>query len=58
MFRRHVDFFAVLFIAVAMLAFGNLSSLRRSRAVDAIRFQNAATNDACVLSRLADFLNQ
>jgi hypothetical protein len=28
MFRRHVDFFAVFFIAVALLAFSNLPPLR------------------------------
>ena len=58
MSSRNVDFFAVFFIAVAMLAFGNLASFGRSHAVDAIRLQNAANSNNCVLGRIADFLNQ
>lgn len=63
MFRRHVDFFAVFFIAVAMFAIGNLSNLRVSPPAGAVRLQSAVNNDGCrvsqeILSRLADLLNQ
>jgi hypothetical protein len=44
MFRRHVDFFAVFFIAVALFAFSRLSSLRVPDLGDSIRFQNAIVN--------------
>jgi hypothetical protein len=36
MFRRHVDFVAVLLIAIALLAFSNASSLLRVPDPDAI----------------------
>jgi len=41
MFRRHVDVIAVFFIAVALLAFSALSSLRPPDFGDSIRFHSA-----------------
>ena len=58
MFRRHVDFVAVFVIAVALLAFSRLASLRVPEFGDSIRLQNALVNiDSCpetreVLARL------
>jgi len=52
MFRRHVDFVAVFFIAVALLAFSKLSSLRVPDFRDSIRLQNALVNiDSCPTTR-------
>jgi hypothetical protein len=48
MFRQHIDFIAVSFIAIALLAFSQLSSLRAPDFGDPVRFQNALTNvDSC-----------
>jgi hypothetical protein len=44
MFRRHIDFVAVFFIAIALLAFSSLSSLRLPDLRDSVRFQNALVN--------------
>jgi len=41
MFRRHIDFIAVFFIAIALLSFSKLSSLRVPDPGDSIRLQNA-----------------
>jgi hypothetical protein len=52
MFRRHIDFVAVFFIAVALLAFSKLSSLRLPDLRESIRFQNAIVNiDSCPTTR-------
>jgi hypothetical protein len=50
MFRRHIDFLAVFFLAIVMAAFSNASSLRPPD-VDAIRMQNAVNVESCPLSR-------
>jgi hypothetical protein len=50
MFRRHIDFLAVLFLAIVMAAFSKASSLRLPD-VDAIRMQNAVNVESCPLSR-------
>jgi hypothetical protein len=44
MFRRHIDFVAVFVIAVAMLAFSQLASVRVRDFGDSIHFQNALVN--------------
>ena len=52
MFRRHVDVVAVFFIAVALLAFSKLSSLRVPDPGDSIRLQNAIVNmNSCPTTR-------
>ena len=52
MFRRHIDFFAVLFIAVVMAAFSELGSLKLPDLRDSVRFQNALVNDdSCPINR-------
>jgi hypothetical protein len=63
MFGRNVDFLAVFFIAVVMLGFSKMASLRLPS--DAIQFQNAVSANSCplqirdeVLSRIAYILNQ
>jgi hypothetical protein len=63
MFRRNIDFLAVLFIAVVMLGFSKASSLRLPEVMDSIQMQNAVSVDSCpirreVLSRIAYILNQ
>lgn len=63
MFRRHIDFIAVLFIAAVMIGFSKAPSLRIPDAVDTIRLQNAISSDPCpisreILSRLAYILNR
>jgi len=44
MFRKHIDVVAVFFIAVAMLAFSELASLRLPDPRNSIHFQNALVN--------------
>ena len=44
MFRRHIDFVAVFFIAIALLGFSKLPSLRFPDLRDSVRFQNALVN--------------
>ena len=44
MLRQHVDFIAVLLIAIALLAFSHVSSLRVPELGDSIRMQNALMN--------------
>ena len=63
MLRRNVDFFAMCFIALGLLAFSKLSAVRLSPLPQPIRFQNAMTTDQCpvsteVLSRLASLLEK
>jgi hypothetical protein len=58
MLRWNIDFLAVLFIAVVMLGFSKMSSLRIP-----VQMQNAVSVDPCpirneVLSRIAYILNQ
>jgi len=50
MFRKHIDFLAVLFLAVVMAAFSKASSVRLPD-VDAIRLQNAVNAESCPLTR-------
>jgi len=50
MFRRHIDFLAVFFLAIVMAAFSKASSLRVAD-LDAIRMQNAVNVQSCPLSR-------
>ena len=60
MFRQHVDFIAVFFIAVALIAFSELSSLRVPDLGDSIQLQKALVNtQACPTARevLAQVLN-
>ena len=52
MFRRHIDFIAVFFLAVTLLAFSELSSLRVPDLGDSIRLQKALVNmDSCPTTR-------
>lgn len=52
MFFRHIDFVAVFFIAVALLAFSELSSLRLPDPRNSIHFQNALVGfDSCPTTR-------
>jgi hypothetical protein len=48
MFRRNVDFFGVLFIALAMLGF---AELRNWHLPDSIRIENAIQVDRCPITR-------
>ncbi|HEV8042842.1 MAG TPA: hypothetical protein VGP62_28450 [Bryobacteraceae bacterium] len=66
MFGRNVDFLAVFVIAVVMLGFSKMPSLRIPiDAMDSIQMQNAVSVDSCplqirneILSRIAYILNQ
>jgi hypothetical protein len=64
MLRWNIDFLAVFFIAVVMLGFSKMASLRFPADVaDSIQMQNAVSVDSCpiqreVLSRIAYILNQ
>jgi hypothetical protein len=66
MLRWNIDFIAVFCIAVLMLGFSKMPSLRIPvDAMDAIQMQNAVSVDSCplqirneVLSRIAYILNQ
>jgi hypothetical protein len=52
MFRQHIDFVAVFVIAVAMLAFSQLASLRVPDFRDSVLFQNALVNtDPCPVAQ-------
>jgi len=61
MFRKHIDVFAVFFLAVVMAAFSKAASLRLPD-VDVIRTQNAANVESCpltqALARLENILNR
>jgi hypothetical protein len=51
MLGRNIDFFAVLFIALAMLGFAELRSWHLPEALDSIRVENAIDVERCPLSR-------
>jgi hypothetical protein len=51
MFGRNIDFFAVLFIALAMLGFTELRSWHIPEALDSIRVENAIQVERCPISR-------
>jgi len=61
MFRRHIDFLAVFFLAVVMAAFSKASSVPPPD-LDVIRLQNAVNSQSCPLSqalaRLDNILNR
>ena len=61
MFGRNIDFFAVFFIALAMLGFAEARTWRFQDALDSIRVENAIQVESCpttsqVLSNLAAIL--
>ena len=64
MLRRHIDFIAVFFIAVVMIAVSKAANVPVTPVeVYSIHFENAANNQQCEISReiltsLASFLNQ
>ena len=62
MFRRNIDFLAVLVIAVAMMGFSKARSLRVQEPGDFVRWENVSNVDNCPLehafSQIAYFLNQ
>jgi len=51
MFGRNIDFFAVFFIAVAMLGFAEVRSWHLQEALDSIRIGNAIQVEHCPTSR-------
>jgi hypothetical protein len=51
MFGRNIDFFAVFFIALAMLGFAEVRSWHFQEALDSIRVENAIQVDRCSTSR-------
>jgi len=51
MFGRNIDFFAVLFIALAMLGFAEARSWHLEEALDSIRVENAIQVDRCPTSQ-------
>ena len=51
MFGRNVDFFAVFFIALAMLGFAKAQTWDLTEALDSIRVENAIQVDGCPTSR-------
>jgi hypothetical protein len=51
MLRRNIDFFAVLFIALAMLGFAEARSWNVREALDSIRVENAIQVERCPISR-------
>ena len=61
MFRKHIDFLAIFFLAVVMAAFSKASSVRWPD-VEAIRVQNAVNAESCpfsrALARLENILNR
>jgi hypothetical protein len=62
MLGRNIDFFAVFFIALAMLGFTEMRSWHLREALDSIRVENAIQVDRCpiseqVLSNLASILH-
>jgi len=50
MFGRNIDFFAVFFIALAMLAFAEVRSWHLHDALDSIRLENAIQVERCPIS--------
>jgi hypothetical protein len=51
MFGRNIDFFAVFFIAIAMLGFAEVRSWHLPEALDSIRVENAIDVERCPISR-------
>jgi hypothetical protein len=51
MFGRNIDFFAVFFIALAMLGFAELRSWHLAEALDSIRVENAIDIERCPISQ-------
>ena len=51
MFGRNIDFFAVFFIALAMLGFAEVRSWHLQEALDSIRIGNAIQVERCPTSR-------
>ena len=51
MFGRNIDFFAVLFIALAMLGLAQARSWHLQEALDSIGVENAIQVDGCPTSR-------
>ena len=51
MFGRNVDFFAVLFIALAMLGFAEVRSWHFQEALDSIRIENGIQIERCPVSQ-------
>jgi hypothetical protein len=51
MLGRNIDFFAVLFIALAMLGFAEARSWNVREALDSIRVENAIQVERCPISR-------
>jgi hypothetical protein len=65
MLRWNIDFLAVFFIAVVMLGFSKMASLRVPDVMESIQMQNAVSVDSCplqirneVLSRIAYILDE
>jgi hypothetical protein len=50
MFRQNIDFFAVLFIGLAMLGFAEARSWHMSEALDSIHLENAIDVEHCPIS--------
>lgn len=51
MLKQNVDFFAVLFIALAMLGFAEVRSWHLPDPLDSIHFENAIDIDHCPISQ-------
>jgi hypothetical protein len=51
MFKQNIDFFAVLSIALAMLAFAEVRSWHLQEALDSIRVEKAIQVERCPISR-------
>jgi hypothetical protein len=60
---RHIDFIAVLVIAIAMAGFSKASSIRMPVDIGPVQLRNVANVESCpirseILSRLENFLNR
>jgi len=53
MFGRNIDFFAVLFISLAMLGFAGVRSWHFQDTLDSIRVENAIQVENCPTTRQA-----
>ena len=51
MFAKNIDFFAVLFIAFAMLGFAEVQSWHLPGTLDSIRIENAIQVERCPISQ-------
>ena len=51
MLKQNVDFFAVFFIALAMLGFAEVRTWHIPDAIDSIRIENAIDIDRCPVSQ-------